>query len=145
MMIDRRGPQVGPEEIAAVEAALNARLPSAYLNFLTVYNGGTPTPDTVDVPGAPNTPTDVQVFFGIRRPVKSSDLSWNLSLVKERCPGLNALPIACDSGGNLFCLKVERGIASEVIYCDLDDPDCPLYAVAASFDDFTAKLRPFQR
>jgi SMI1-KNR4 cell-wall len=144
MMIHSRGPEIGLEEVATIEAALDAKLPLSYRDFLSAYNGGSPTPDSVDVPGAPGTPTDVQVFFGIGRSVQTSDLSWNLSLVKQRCPGLHALPIACDSGGNLFCLKVERGIAFEVIYCDLDDPDCAFYAVAASFEEFTAKLRPFQ-
>ena len=104
-----------------------------------------PIPDTVDVSGAPGTPTDVQVFFGIARPVESSDLSWNLSLLSERCVDFPALPIACNSGGNLFCLKIERGVATEVIYCDLDDPDCVSYAVAPSFEEFIAKLRPFER
>jgi cell wall assembly regulator SMI1 len=144
MLIENVGPKIEARDIAALEAELGADLPDSYREFLLLYNGGAPTPDTVDVSGAPGTPTDVQVFFGIARPVESSDVSWNLSLLSERCVGFRALPIACDSGGNLFCLKIERGVATEVIYCDLDDPDCVSYAVAPSFEEFIAKLRPFE-
>jgi hypothetical protein len=69
MLIDSCGPRVEPTDIEALEAELDAKLPSAYREFLLTYNGGTPTPSTVDVPGAAGTPTDVQVFFGIGRSV----------------------------------------------------------------------------
>ena len=143
MIIENSGPIIGPKDIEALELELGAKLAADYLDFLSRYNGGTPTPDTVDVPNAPGTPTDVQVFFGIGRTVESSNLSWNLSLVAERCPRSHVLPIACDSGGNLFCLKVEQGVTAAVVYCDLDSSDCALYAVASSFGSFFQSLRPY--
>lgn len=145
MLIENGGPKIGASDIAPLEAELGAVLPHSYRQFLMKSNGGAPTPDTIDIPGAECSPTDVQVFFGIGRTVESSDLSWNFALVGQRCPGLHALPIACDSGGNLFCLKFEGDAAAKVIYCDLDDPDCATYEVAASFDEFVAKLRPFEQ
>lgn len=145
MLIENVGPKIATQDIASIEAELGAALPDSYRRFLLHYNGGAPTPDTIDVPGAVGSPTDVQVFFGVGRSVESSDLAWNLALVGERCAGLHILPIACDSGGNLFCLQFERGAAARIIYCDLDDPDCATYEVAASFDDFVAKLRPFEQ
>jgi len=144
MLVENCGPKIEFGDIAALEMELSAGLPESYREFLLRYNGGTPTPDTVDVPGAPGTPTDVQVLFGIGRLVESSDLKWNLSLVAGRCVGFHVLPIACDSGGNLFCLKVERGIAVDVIYCDLDGPDCVSYPVAPSFEDFISRIRSLQ-
>ena len=143
MEIENPGPNLNLRDVAAFEARVGIDLPDAYRKFLLLYNGGTPTPDNVDVPSAPGTPTDIQVFFGIGRPIESSDLSWNLSLVVERCPTLCALPIACDSGGGLFCLKIENGTAMAVIYCDLDAPDCVSYAVAPNFEMFVSRLRPF--
>ena len=143
MLIENPGPKIQARDIAALEAELGAGLPDSYREFLLLYNGGVPVPDTVDVPGAPGTPTDVQVFFGIGRPVESSDLLWNLSLVRERCVGFHVLPIACDSGGGLFCLNIEQGVGTDIIYCDLDSPDCVSYAVASSFDEFKKKLQPF--
>lgn len=144
MLIDNAGPPIDIDDIAELEAELGAVLPDSYRKFLLQHNGGAPTPDTIDVPGATGSPTDVQVFFGIGRSVESSDLAWNIALVGERCSGLHLLPIACDSGGNLFCLKLEHGAATKVIYCDLDDPNCASFEVAASFDEFVARLRPFE-
>ncbi|QIO36036.1 SMI1/KNR4 family protein [Bradyrhizobium sp. 1(2017)] len=143
MMIENEGPKIGSEDIAAIESELDAELSSEYREFLLRYNGGTPTPDAVDVPDALGTPTDVQVFFGIRRSTAASNLSWNLGLISDRCPGCHVLPIACDSGGNLFCLKVERGIAAEVVCCDLGSPDCKCYPVAPTFGKFLSCLRAY--
>lgn len=144
MLIENPGPKITASDIASIEAKLGAVLPVSYRQFLLHSNGGAPTPDTIDVPGADGSPTDVQVFFGIGRSVESSDLAWNLVLAGERCAGLHVLPIACDSGGNLFCLQFERDDAVKVIYCDLQDPDCVTYEVAATFDEFIAKIRPFE-
>src|SRR5882762_5438868 len=107
MLIEDVGPKIETRDITALEAELGAVLPDSYREFLLLYNGGVPTPGTVDVSGLRGTPTDVQEFFGIATSLESSDLSWNLSLLSERCVGFRALPIACDSGGNLFCLKIE--------------------------------------
>jgi hypothetical protein len=141
MMIGDAGPKIKLEDVDAIEKQINARLTSEYRQFLLKYNGGTPSPDIMDVPDARGTPTDVQVFFGIGRSVDSSNLSWNASLVADRCPGLPVLPIACDSGGNLFCLKVERGVAEKVVYCDLESRECAIYAVAQSFGELIRRLR----
>jgi cell wall assembly regulator SMI1 len=143
MMIENNGPQVNADDIKALEVELGATLPAAYREFLMAYNGGSPTPDTIDVPGASGTPTDVQVFFGIGRSAATSDLRWNLTLVRERCNDRDLLPIACDSGGSIFCFKLENGAASAVVYCDFGTPECRLYPVAPNFSDFVASLRSF--
>ena len=145
IVFSKQGPSIASEQITSLEKALGARLSDAYANFLMINNGGMPEPDVIDVVGMHGSPTDVQVFFGIGRDIQSSDLFWNLSVITERCPNQRMLPIACDSGGNPFCLKVKRGIASEVAYCDLDDPNCKIYYVAKNFDEFLAKLRRFEQ
>lgn len=144
-MIENVGPKIGTRDIKLIEVKLGVVLPDSYRQFLLRSNGGAPTPDTIDVPGADGSPTDVQIFFGIGALVESSDLAWNLALITERCPGLQALPIACDSGGNLFCLKIERDATTKVIYCNLDGPDCTTCEVAASFEEFITKIRPFEQ
>lgn len=143
MMIKDAGPKIGREGILSIETALDAQLASEYRDFLVQFNGGIPTPDTVDIPGVPGSPTDVQVFFGVGRKVESSDLLWNLSLIRDLCAGRHLLPIACDSGGNLFCLTVDQGVTSAVVYCDLEPFDYELYPVAASFDEFVKQLRTY--
>jgi hypothetical protein len=105
--IDSQGPKLAESEICDFERDLGMALPEQYRQFLREFNGGTPTPDIVDIEGLPGTSTDVQVFFGIRRSVESSCLDWNLATLAERLdPGL--LPIASDSGESVFglCLRV---------------------------------------
>jgi hypothetical protein len=143
MKIENEGPRISIDDIQAIEAEIDVELSPEYRDFLLRYNGGVPTPNTVDVFGAPGTPTDVQVFFGIRRSVETNNLLWNRSLILERCPGCDVLPIACDSGGNIFCLKVERRVAAEVIYVDLDVSECKFYPVAPTFGKFISSLRPY--
>lgn len=141
MQIDNAGPAVRAEEIAELEARLGEKLPDAYRQFLLQTNGGAPTPDVIDVPGAPGSPTDIQVFFGFSRSVSSSNLPWNLDLIAERRPSSRVLPIACDSGGNLFCLDFSRSEVAPILYCDLDDGRGTFYLVAPSFNDFLQKIR----
>ena len=144
MLIIEPGPNVDDAQIDAIENEWGARLPSDYREFLARYNGGIPKPDTVDVPGAPGTPTDVQVFFGLGRAEETSNLHWNLSLVRKRFPGRRILPIACDSGGNLFCIEAVASVAADVIYCDLESREPKMYDVASGFTEFADRLRHFE-
>lgn len=142
-MIDLRnqGPPITEARILDLERDLQAALCEDYRRFLAANNGGEPEPNIIEIEGLPGSPTDIPTFFGIDRPVASSDLFWNLALIRDRCPGRHVLPIACDSGGNLFCLKVSAGVATEAIYIDLDGSPRTPYEVAASFHDFMQKLR----
>ena len=149
IILEDRGPKVSQTEIASLEASLGSPLPVEYREFLTASNGGVPRPDTIDIPEFPESPTDVQVLFGLGRSVKSSRLEWNLRTLAERLdPEL--LPIACDSGGNVFCLSLRLSDNGAVLYCDLhvvfaDNESKPqYYPVAPSFESFLRKLRPFK-
>lgn len=144
MQIENSGPTITLLDIVPIEDELGAALPNSYRKFLLDTNGGVPTPDTIDVPGLEGSPTDVQVFFGIGRLIESSNLGWNLELVAERCSGRSILPIACDSGGNLFCLEFKRDVEASVVYCNLEDPVCRLVEVSSTFDSFVASIRPFE-
>jgi cell wall assembly regulator SMI1 len=137
------GQPIGEQEVAAFECELGARLPADYRQFLLTNNGGRPVLDVVDIAGLLGSPTDVQVFFGLRRKFESSQLSWNLQLIAQRCLGQRVLPIACDSGGNLFCLQVSDGDGgtSSVVYLDMADAACTAHAVAGTFGEFLQKLQ----
>jgi hypothetical protein len=142
MRIENPGPRLSQEALAKFE--LQVKLPADYRDFLLRHNGGAPSPNTIDVPNAPGSPTDVQVFFGIGRCEESSELGWNLTMIKDRCPSYRVVPIACDSGGSLFCLTQSGPLPSTVVYCDLDDPASALYPVAPSFSEFLRLLRNFE-
>jgi hypothetical protein len=137
--IDGPGRSLTEEDLTALETTLRAKLPDAYRAFLLSNNGGVPSPDIVHVEGAPGSPTDVQVFFGIDRSIQSSDLYWNMRTFSDRLPE-TMLPFACDSGGNLFCIYLTTEDAGSVIYVDLDQPEPCFYYVADGFDAFLDKL-----
>lgn len=132
------GPAITPVDLKHLERELSVVLPQEYRSFLLRCNGGSPTPDVMAVPGLPGSPTDVQVFFGIGRSTETSEIIWNLELLKLRCPTLNALPIACDSGGNLFLLNLAG--TDEVLYVDLEEESCRQYVVAGTFGEFLGRL-----
>lgn len=143
--LDNQGKKLMEQDVVMLEGQLPSGLPDAYRQFLLDHNGGTPQPDCVDVPGFGE--TDVQVFYGIDRDVETSSLRWNLDTLKERLDR-SLVPIACDSGGNVFCLSLRPDDKGAVIYCDLDSvfgdygKAPPLYPVAADFDEFLNRLRP---
>jgi hypothetical protein len=143
--ISNRGPQIDMGHISEIEAAIGRELPASYRAFLLQENGGLPTPDTVDIEPAPGSPTDVQVFFGIGRDVKSSELSWNVDLMSKRCPNHRPLPVARDSGGNLFCLDLFREFSGGVMYCDLSASEIAFYEVAPDFESFLRKIRDWRQ
>lgn len=140
MIIENTGPSITLADIADFEAELAIRLPATYQDFLLACNGGAPAIDVgIDVPGIPGSPTDVQVFFGLGRAVVSSDLRWNVKLLENSRSPDRLLPIACDSGGNLFCLRFERGRAVEVAYYELFKETLPI-PVARTFEGFVQSL-----
>ncbi len=140
-LIEEKGPAIKVANVNYLETLLGAKLDEHYREFLLLNNGGRPSDNIIDVVGAPEMPTDVQIFFGINRNIRSSNLDWNLELILKRFGDRALLPIACDSGGSLFCLQIERGVTSKVVYCDLDRERLSIYSVASTFDQFLVKLR----
>jgi cell wall assembly regulator SMI1 len=144
-LLENHGPAIEEDQIAELEAELGTSLPRDYRQFMLKHNGGTPTPNTVDVSALPGSPTDLQVFFSVDNEGGTNNVYWNLELIRERLPSQHLLPIACDSGGNIFCLKfAKRGVA-EVVYCNLEDLGNALFTVAPTFSHFLDNLREFHQ
>lgn len=127
-------------DVFRFERELEAALPDQYSAFLLESNGGIPDPALVDIPGLRGSPTDVQVLFGLGRNEESSDLRWNRETFSDRLPS-RLLPIACDSGGNLFCISLSGADTGSVQFVDLEQPGLATYFVANSFRDFISSLR----
>ncbi|MGK3998678.1 SMI1/KNR4 family protein [Sorangium sp. So ce1024] len=146
--IENHGPRISDNDIANFEERLGAVLPEDYRRFLLEFNGGSPTPDTVNIEGLPGAYADVQTFFGIGRTIESSNLDWNLATLTERLEA-GMLPIAVDSGGNVFCLAIQGHRRGSVLYCDLESvfgnlaATPQLFEVAPNFDAFISQLRTF--
>ncbi len=149
MELRKLGPQLTEKQISELETMLNSPLPRDYRTFLTRSNGGRPTPDTIDIPGLPESPSDVKVLFGIDRAIESERLDWNLSTLSERLEP-RVLPIARDSGGSVYCLSLRAKDYGAISYCDLqsvfaDYEASPQdYPVAPNFESFLSRLRTFE-
>ena len=142
-MISDNGPQISEIEIIALEEKIGAEIPDEYRGFLLSNNGGRPEPDGVEVPGYDE--TDVQILFGLGRSIRSSCIDWNMESLRTRLPEL-AIPIASDSGGNVFCLSIKKGSQGSVFYLDLnsvfgdDFKEAPMYEVSSTFVNFMESL-----
>jgi hypothetical protein len=145
--IENHGPKISEPDVAALELRLGTTLPDQYRHFLLEFNGGSPA-GTVEVPGLPGALADVQVLFGIGRAVRSSGIEWNMETLAQRLKP-QMLPIACDSGGSVFCLALSTADRGAVFYCDLQSvfgkpASAPsMYLVAPDFDSFIGSLQPF--
>lgn len=147
--INDRGPKVSGVDLLRIETRLKTSLPTDYREFLLATNGGRPTPDVINVPDIPGSEADVQEFFGLGRSNESSSIEWNLTTYAERMDD-GLLPIACDSGGSIFCLSLRPGDYGAVLYCDLQSVFAEYhskpqyYPVAPNFESFLKNLRPFR-
>ena len=133
--IDSPGSAISESDISDLESNVGFALPSDYCQFLRKHNGGQPMPYSVEIVDFDQSPTDVQVFFGINRIENTSNISWNLAELSERLNGVG-LPIACDSGGALFVLKSNES----VVYLLPFEDDSTMYFVADSFSEFVNML-----
>lgn len=141
VQIDEKGRLIQEEEVSTFELSLQIKLPDSYRRFLLAYNGGVPVPEIVDIDGMSGSPSDVQVFFGLDRGAESSNLAWNNQVFPSLLLEHGLLPIACDSGGNLFCLAVSGMEEGKVFYCAMDTEDTSIYLVAPDFAQFLQKFR----
>ena len=143
--IKEAGPKLPEYEVRILERRMGAVLPASYRRFLLEYNGGRPDPDVVDVRGLEGGEADIKVFFGIGPSLDSHCIHWKLTVLAERLePRL--IPIACDSGGSVFCLSLRDQDYGGILYCDLQsvyadfDATPEFYPVAPDFDTFLDSL-----
>jgi cell wall assembly regulator SMI1 len=139
------GPALTEGRLAEVEGRLGVRLPDSYREFLLAYNGGRPAPSHF-LAYENNKPGWMRVhfFFGIDDPVRSCDILWNSAMFAGRIPD-RVIPIACDEGGNRFCLDLRQAVDGPILFWDhvLEGrgPDIALYLrIAGTFSEWIASL-----
>jgi hypothetical protein len=137
--ISEKGFPLDLDKIKELEEKIQKVLPYDYKLFLAKTNGGRPENDIIDIEKLEGSPTDVQIFFGLTRDVESSNILWNLS----NAVFLNNqyLPIACDSGGNIFCLSLLQEDFGAIFYADWQGNEPGLYHVSNSFTEFLNRLK----
>ena len=143
-----QGRSVNDEDIRTLEKNLAVNLPEDYKVFLKTNNGGCPDPQFFPIEGFENNPLgQVQVFFRIDGPIKSSRLDWNYQVMAGRIPE-NLFPIACEDGGSLICLSLAGPDRGAVYYWDYYGEHKPpsydnVYLIAGSFEGFLDSLHSY--
>lgn len=127
--------------VTALEAELGFALREDYRSFLLRYNGGRPNPSFFPIRGLDLNPFGgIHYFFGVTRPIASSNVGWMHKTLKGRMPR-ELLPIAGDGSGNIICLSRAGVNEGTVYYWDHDAEHSPatygnVYFIAESFDAF---------
>lgn len=133
------GPVCSQGELVAFEESLGAKLPTSYRSWLKVRDGARPSVPDFAVEGHPEKAFSVQVFFGISREVRSSQLSWNI----EAYPGLidvGWLPIACTDTNDLLLLKIRPPDTARVVFWDSEVPEGAVWEMGVDFDAFVSSF-----
>jgi len=150
VVLESRGPEASESDITKFEAQLGFRLPLDYREFLLRYNGGDPVVGVVygrdDDPDVPYQSGDAVRYF-LKLPTAAGEVSDYEQLrptaeIPCELPR-NILPIAEDSGGNLFVLELGKG-AGRIRFWDHESSDEPIdqhRILADSFGDFLTRFR----
>ncbi len=136
------------QQIVGLEKQVGSKLSDEYLSFLKTFNGGTPNPDCVQVPGRSDIENvGVGLFFHLRPSKPDSDeLTFEVERTKELLPPEH-LPIAGSS--DLFTLSLAPQTFGAVYWWfheseELDDEGNFLesagYLLAGSFDEFLTRI-----
>jgi len=127
------------DALAELEARLGRELPREYRRWLGERDGGSPRPAAFIVPGHPEAVFEVQVFFGVQRPVESSRLSWNV----ENYPALvdgGWLPIGCTDTNDLVLLGISDENNGEAAFLDSAQSPTQLWPIAPTFEALIESL-----
>jgi len=142
--IDNQGKLISESELSDISSEIKLKFPVEYEIFLLKYNGGSPVPDEILIKGHKEEVGTVQIFFGIDRKIKSSDLKWNYDEYRDRIPNF-FLPIACSDTNDLICLVLSESQYGSVVFWDAMDENGKdsldnIYEVADSFTHFLELL-----
>ncbi|HZH17577.1 MAG TPA: SMI1/KNR4 family protein [Archangium sp.] len=136
------GPPLNEEDIRSFEVKHGLALPASYKEFLLDTNGGRPGRDLFANNEFEANPLGrIHIFFGLKDPVVSCNLDWNLDVFGDRIP-TDLLPIATTEGIDKICLSVGGKQPGAVFYWDghARSGERNLYFLADDFSSFIASL-----
>jgi len=136
------GPLLREEDLKSFEKKHGLSLPTAYREFLLATNGGRPERDLFTINGLAGNPLGrIHLFFGLRDPVESCNLDWNLDVFRDRIPE-DLLPIATTEGADKLCMLLTGERAGAIFYWDghAQAGEYNLHALADDFASFITSL-----
>ena len=145
MILENSLEKISLKDVGIFEGKVGLVFPDDYKNFLTKYNGGTPTLANFNFYGKEEGST-IRRFFGIMIGSKNS-IDWILDVYEGRLPK-DFLPIADDLGGNLIlldCSLKQRGVFFWDHEEEAEDGEEPtmdnMYYLSKNFDSFLSSLK----
>lgn len=135
-----KGISINLNDLNLAEIRMDIVIPEPYRSFLLKYNGGRPEPNGIDIPGFLGGEAIIAWFAAISDSEESNTIDSNIAILREGYPHKQAIPIAFESGGSIFCIDVEGGKGFPVVCFEWggaweDEPYEPLF-VARNFDAF---------
>ena len=140
MIIKNAGSPLQEADLKAFEAEFDIALPSEYREFLLLYNGGDPKPDTFNYQGRLGiNASDLRHFRSI------DELAIPVQNIRDGkiIPSMpqNFIPIGHDSGGNAICISTSSHDLGEIYFWEHDVGEIDhIHLVANSFNEFVANL-----
>lgn len=134
---------VEEKDLERLAQVVGRPIPPQYRTFLLAYNGGRPTPDTIDVQGAPFGATNVGDFYGFYG-VDDEMNCYDLLRNWEELPGCKEnmiLPIANDGYGYTIGLLLDEEDYGHVYYYDAKELPPTPYFLAKDFNEFLGLIR----
>jgi hypothetical protein len=128
-------------ELDRVENDLDVKLPENYRGFLLRTNGGKPHPDFFPIQEHKTlTFGRIESFFGIGRPLRSSNVDWAYKMLIGQLPPYH-FPIAGTATEDVICLSLGRIDEGRIFFWEKDDARLSAgydnaYVVAGNFDKF---------
>jgi len=141
------GAMVSELEIRRAEKRIGVIFPPEYREFLLKYNGGRPVAKYFQIPESEfRNVGKVLDFFGLDDPVESCNIDWNCEVYKKRIPS-GFLPIACEDGGNIVCIRSAPPDLGAIYYWNHDFEGASLsykslYKISSSLNEFLTNLVP---
>ena len=133
---------VSNEEIIEVENMLQVKFPKDYLEYVKIYSGATPSPETFDLEDREG------VAFGYLHSFHKESESYIVNVSNRYRDGRmpdKVIPIADDVFGNEICYDFRKGLSSpSIVFWDHEiaheDPDRALSHICDSFPELVNKL-----
>jgi len=132
-------PAINNYDLDEAEATMGIILPFDLRQHYLEYNGGSPYPCTY---AFDDDFYEVNMFFPIKYGISSVEKTYN-DTKNAVPPGL--LPIAYDSGGNLYCYSLVKPTIHSICYWDhefYNDADHGVTVLAPSLQVFLEALAP---
>ena len=139
------GKIVSELDIRRMERKIGLTFPAQYRFFLVRHNGGRPVEKYFKfTKGEALHVGKVLDLFGIDDPVESCNIEWNYEVYRDRMPS-GFLPIGCEDGGNIICMKCVQPELGAIYYWDHDDESAVvsfknMYKISESLDEFLSNL-----